>query len=147
MNEANEVAKYIYERLTTNTDVQDIVGRNQVTNQWQVYEGHAPQTASDRFVVFFPQTPEIKRGSGARKIWRKCNYVIKGVCTGDSFQPLEELTNLIDSLFHRDQMDEPHVVIAGTSVVSDIQYTDVEDGIRYNHMGSIVEIMAYGREG
>ena len=147
MNEGNGVSTYIYSRLSQDSRVQTLIGKHPTLKIWQVYEVQAPQDAAHPFIVYIPQTPQMARGTGGKKIFRTCNYIIKAVGTGDSFSPVAEIANLIDEIMHKDQLLDDSEVVAGCSVVSDLQYSTVEDGVRYNHMGSIVEIMAYGKEG
>lgn len=147
MNEASKVAEYIYTTLSQDPTIQGIVGKHPSLGTWQIYEVHHPKDAKYPLIVFMPQTATMMRGTGGHKILRRCQYIIKAICMGDSFAPLASITNRIDVLFHRDQVNDDDEFVAGCSVVSDLQYTTMEDGVRYNHQGSIVEILAYGKEG
>ena len=143
--EPDEVAKWITQRLTTNSAITAIVGRHPTKGMWQVYQRVVPQGGTYPCVLFASITGNYTRGTGGYRIFARLFYEIKAINTGESYSgSLSTLANLIDQSLQQAQ-DVSSSVVAGCSAVRPIQREDYDGNERHNHYGNEYEIWAYAQ--
>jgi len=143
--EGDAVSVYLYEKMIANSTITNFVGQNPQSQVWQIYEAMAPQQSTYPHAIIIPPASTFYRTrSQGKRIFRIARYVVKFVTQGDSFAPSRDPVDAVDSIFSRDQVNDNDAIVAGCHTVSDFKYVTVEDGVRYNHHGVILEVWAYG---
>jgi hypothetical protein len=94
MNEAREAAKWIYGRLTADTELVSLVGEN-------VYRDVAPQRATYPMVLFWSTGGSDLIGQGAVRIWTEATFTIEAVCDEESADKGEQIAARVYALFDR----------------------------------------------
>jgi hypothetical protein len=90
-------------------------------------------------ILYNPIHSSYVRKTGGYKALVRAHYQIKAVGIGDSYGDLAPLADEIENLFGAGVIENDELVI-GVSTVRPIQFPWMDDGIRYNNLGSEVQI-------
>lgn len=141
VNELNAVAVKLFAVLSASSIIRAAVGKHPTLDVWQVYEVSAPQDSTYPCIIFNPIFLRYSRYTAGRKSHGQFYYQVEAINTGDSYSELGPIADEIENLLYQSQVvDDP--VIMGMSVTRPIQFSEYDDGTRYNHLGSVVEIFA-----
>ena len=145
MNELSPLAKALYSIFDADPKFHNRVGD-------RFYEEAVPQGASLPGAVFAHQAGNDINGAFGARLATRGLYQVKGICEGDSFAPIEGISDDIDRLLHglnqykyetTNADDEPvSITITGVIRTGTLKYSETDaDGVRYNHQGGIYRIM------
>lgn len=146
-DQASEVAKFIFSRLSSDVTIQGLVGKHPISKIWQVYEEIQPDAGAVPCIVFtmVPGSP-YRHGAQGKVTHRLGQYIVKAIDKSNSYGVVAAISERIFELFNgANSIDLDEVVICGCTVDGDIQYVEIEDGIRYNHKGYMVHVRSYAK--
>lgn len=139
MTESAGIETWIYEQLSGDAAVATLVSD-------RIYSYLAPQTAEMPFVVFAPQGASVVVSDARRgRPVHQSLYVIKAVGSGSGRGSLYAIEESIRAVL----LSEPQALVEGAVQLlscwreQGIDYVEVVEGKRYDHVGSVYRIMAY----
>jgi hypothetical protein len=141
VNELSLLAKAIYSLMVTDPGYVAKAGK-------RFYEELVPEEGRLPCGIFIYQGGRDIIGAFGQRLATNGVYQIKGLCNGNSFGPLEGLSNDIDRLLcsvnqYRYEFGSEAIVIPGIRRVDPLKYVRVVEGVRENHMGGLYRIIAY----
>lgn len=144
-SELEGVAKWIYNRITSNAGIMEFVKVHPVMNMPQVYFNLAPEGSRVPYCVFTYLGGSSKNASSGRKIFKRLKFSVQFVTVGDSVAHVLPFVARLEVLFQNDQMSES-IVIMGSRVESDFSITDILDGgVTTSRTGIIISVSAYAQ--
>lgn len=114
-------------------------------DRW-AYADIAPQAAAFPYVIWNDQSSTDSLGNAGARILQNSLFQVKVIGKGGSFSDIEAMEARMDALVQRTLMTPvlvDGVTIGGITRQSAIKYVDVQDNIRYNHLGGLYKIFTY----
>lgn len=138
--EAITVARWVYETLSTDTALQDLLGGADAPNRIKegTYTGGAPV-----WVVYTILPPVDVKGVGMVQIASTVQFQVKAVGVGSSYVPLIPVYQRVHTLLEARLAQEPAPggIVLTSERVSGIMYPERTNGIEYRHLGGLYETL------
>ncbi len=122
--------KFIHGLLAASVGLAALVGD-------RIYSEVAPQGAAFPHVVFSFQSGLDRNAIGAFRIFTRPTYLVKAVTKDFSLATANQIAAIADDVLMgaRGTIPSEQVSVMGCHRLMPVRYTEVRDGVRYNHVG------------
>lgn len=135
MIEVAWVDEWLYGVLVNDAQLSALVGG-------RIFSYVAPLTATTPFVVFNHQAGTDVRGVGTVRVMTSLVYQVKVVGQGESVRSLKPIADRIDALLHGASGSVADGTVLTCVREQQVAYAEVDEGVRYNHLGGLWRILA-----
>lgn len=145
-NEINGVIKWMYARLLESSIIRDYVGIHPTKKVVNVYEMVAAAGALPPFITIVYMSGAYRNSSEGRKVFGRLFFQVRVYCPGETFDPLEAVTNEIEARLSQ-QIQLTEKTVLGCVATRPVQGVEDVEGQRRNYLGTEFEVFAYSQPG
>ena len=138
MHEIGRAQKWIYDKLSGDTDVAEAIGT-------RIYADQAPEDAADPYIVFSLQGGFDTRGVGTVRVQTNPVFQIKVVCAGAPTDTVRLLADRIDELFQEAVTEPSEDLVFSSRREQPIHYVESQpdSASRWTHTGGLYRLVIY----
>lgn len=135
------VRRAIYGSLAGDTTLNDLLASPPSGYSKSIYHQQAPQGAEPPYVIFNRQTGTPIDSFGTPGALESDVWLVKAVTQGFSADTAEEITARVTTLLNDASLSISGATLCGLRRVSDIEYPETANGVRYQHAGSLYRLV------